>query len=46
LFGNIGDVVKVTEELLEELEANKMAIGEDHMITFNAYLNCLFRKNI
>lgn len=32
LFGNLSEVVKVTEELLEELEANKLAVGEDHMI--------------
>lgn len=32
MFGNISEVVKVTEELLEELEANKMAVGKDHMI--------------
>lgn len=31
LFGNISEVVKVTEELLEQLEANKMAIGKDHV---------------
>lgn len=28
MFGNINEVVKVTEELLKELEADKMAVGK------------------
>ena len=31
LFGNLGDVVKVTEDLLAKLETDQMEIGKDQV---------------